>query len=126
MTVNHKRPVNLDLGTLKFPPMAIASILHRISGLVLFILLPIMMYFLSASLKSSESFDHLQGVLTNPYSKLVLWGFSSAMTYHVIAGIRHIFMDMGIGEELVSARRSATMLIALAIILTLCLGVWIW
>ncbi len=124
--MNHKRPVNLDLGTLKFPPMAIASILHRISGLVLFILLPIMMCFLSSSLKSQETFDHLQVVLTSPYCKIVLWGFSAAMTYHVIAGIRHIFMDLGMGEELVSARRSAIMLIALGIIFALCLGVWIW
>ena len=126
MTVNHQRPVNLDLGSLKFPPMAIASILHRISGLVLFLLLPIMMYFLSMSLHSSESFDHLQTLLTNPYNKLILWAFSAAFVYHIIAGIRHMIMDIGLGEELAVARRSALAVIVIAIILTIVLGVWIW
>ena len=126
MTANHHRPVNLDLGSLKFPPMAIASILHRISGLVLFILLPIMMYFLSESLHSLLSFDNLQLLLSKPSIKLLLWGFSAAMIYHLLAGFRHILMDIGFGEQLATARRSAIALIALAILLTLCLGVWIW
>ena len=126
MTVNRQRPVNLDLSTLKFPPMAIASILHRISGMALFLLLPIMMFFLNCSLQSQESFDALQIQLTNPYCKGVLWMFSAALIYHILAGFRHVFMDMGFGEQLVSARRSAITVIALAILLTLCLGVWIW
>lgn len=124
--MNHQRPVNLDLGSLKFPPMAIASILHRISGLVLFLLLPIMMYFLSVSLQSSVSFDNLQTLLTNVYCKVILWAFTAALVYHVLAGFRHVFMDLGFGEHLVTARRSAIILIALAIVLTIFLGVWIW
>lgn len=126
MTVNHKRPINLDLGTLKFPTMAIASILHRISGLLIFILLPFIMYFLSLSLKSSESFDHLKELLMNPYYKFILWAFSAAFVYHVIAGIRHILLDLGIGEHLAAAQRSAVAVIILATISTIFLGVWIW
>ena len=106
--------------------MAIASILHRISGMALFLLLPIMMFFLSRSLQSQESFDALQLQLTHPYCKWVLWMFSAALIYHILAGFRHVFMDIGFGEQLVSARRSAITVIALAILLTLCLGVWIW
>ena len=126
MTVNHQRPVNLDLGSLKFPPMAIASILHRISGLVLFLLLPFMMYFLSMSLHSLSSFDHLQVMLHRPCNKLLLWAFSCALIYHVIAGFRHMFMDMGFGEQLAVARRSAITVIVVSIILTVFLGIWIW
>ena len=125
MTVNHQRPVNLDLGSLKCPPMAIASILHRISGLVLFLLLPIMMYFLSVSLHSLSAFDQLQVLLTKPWCKLLLWAFSAALIYHLLAGFRHILMDTGFGEELIVARRSAVVVIVLAIILTIFLGVWI-
>lgn len=125
-TVNHKRPVNLDLGSMKYPPMAIASILHRISGLVLFLLLPMMLYFLSLSLRSAESFAHLQTLLICPYCKLLLWAFSTAFIYHVIAGIRHMLMDMGYGEGLSAGRTSAIIVIALAIILAVILGVWIW
>ncbi len=126
MTVNQHRPVNLDLVSLKFPPMAIASILHRISGLILFLLLPFMLYFLNASLQSSLSFNRLQALLTNPSYKLILWAFSAALVYHLLAGFRHMFMDIGIGEQLAIARRSAITVIMLAIILTIALGVWIW
>ena len=124
--MNHKRPVNLDLGSLKYPPMAIASILHRISGIVLFLLLPMMLYFLYLSLHSEVSFMHLQTLLAEPYRKLLLWSFGASWIYHVIAGIRHMLMDLGAGEELEKARRSAVIVITLAIILTVFLGVWIW
>lgn len=125
-TVNHKRPVNLDLGSMTYPPMAIVSILHRISGIVLFLFLPIILYFLSLSLRSPASFEHLQGLLAGPYCKFLLWSFTAALLYHVIAGIRHMLMDIGCGEELIAGRRSAIMVISLAVILAILLGVWIW
>ena len=65
-------------------------------------------------------------MLTNPYFKLPLWAFSTALIYHVLAGFRHMAMDIGLGEGLVTARRSAIVVIALAIVLTISLGVWIW
>lgn len=126
ITVNHQRPINLDLGSFKYPPMAIASILHRITGIVLFLLLPIMMYFLSESLQSSSSFDDLQTSLNMPFNKLLLWIFSTALIYHILAGIRHLIMDFGMCDQLVAARRSAISVIVLAVILTMLLGAWIW
>ncbi len=124
--MNDKRPVNLDLGSLSYPPMAIASILHRLSGLLMFILLPVMLCYLDHSLRSQESFDALRMHMANPWVKLVFWGFGSAWSYHVIAGIRHMLMDIGIGEGLEAGRRSAVLVIALAVISTLFLGIWIW
>ncbi|WP_094090021.1 succinate dehydrogenase, cytochrome b556 subunit [Legionella clemsonensis] len=124
--MNQKRPINLDLGTMKFPPMAIASILHRISGVVLFLLMPAMLYFLALSLQSENSFIELQQKLAHPFHKLVLWAFGAALVYHLLAGIRHLLMDLGYGEQLKSGRRSAIIVIVLSIILTLLLGIWIW
>jgi len=125
--VNDKRPINLDLASMKYPPMAIASILHRISGLILFLLMPIMLYFFSVSLRSSDSFEQLETTIrTCVFSKLVLWGFCSALLYHVIAGIRHIAMDLGFGETLYAAKRSAVVVIMIAVIATILLGMWIW
>ena len=92
----------------------------------MFLLLPVMMYFLTLSLQSLDSFDHLQGMLLKPYCKLLLWVFSVALVYHILAGIRHVFMDFGIGEKLVSAQRSAFIVIIVTVILTIALGVWIW
>lgn len=124
--VNRQRPINLDLSSIKQPPMAIASILHRISGIVLFLLLPFMLYLLDQSLQTAISFDALRIMLANPYYKFLLWGFSAALTYHVLAGIRHLLMDMGFGENINAGRCSAMIVIALAIILTIVLGVCIW
>jgi succinate dehydrogenase / fumarate reductase, cytochrome b subunit len=124
--VNQKRPVNLDLGTMKFPAMAIASILHRISGLILFLLLPFILYFLTMSLNSAESFIKVHILLESPYCKLLLWAFCVALIYHLLAGIRHLIMDLGFGEQVSAGRRSAVLVIALAVILTIFLGIWIW
>ncbi len=111
---------------MRFPPMAIASILHRVSGIILFLLLPYMLYFLGQSLQSEEAFMLLKMQLAAPGYKLVLWAFSAALTYHILAGIRHILMDIGWGEHLDAGRRSAVLVIAVSIILTLFLGIWIW
>lgn len=124
--MNKKRPVNLDLGSLKFPPMAIASILHRVSGVVLFLLLPVMLYILGKTLQSAEGFTQTTIMLASPYYKLVLWAFSAALIYHVIAGIRHLLMDMGFGEHLKTGRISANFVIIISVILTIFLGIWIW
>ena len=124
--VNKKRPVNLDLGSMKFPPMAIASILHRISGVLLFILLPIILFILGQSLHSAERFAEMKTMMSHPFYKLVLWAFGASMIYHVLAGIRHLLMDIGLGEHLSTGRFTANLVIVLAVISTILLGIWIW
>lgn len=62
------RPVNLDIGTIKLPITAYASILHRISGVVLFVAVGILLWMLDASLASEESFNSLKQGLTHPFS----------------------------------------------------------
>ena len=124
--MNKKRPVNLELSSIKFPPMAITSVLHRISGIALFLLLPMMLFLLNKSLKSESFFLDTKILLTNPYYKLAVWAFSVALIFHVIAGIRHLLMDMGFGEHLEAGRRSAIFVIILSAILSIFLGIWIW
>ena len=124
--MNHKRPVNLALGSLKYPPMAIASILHRISGLVLFLLLPLMLYFLSLSLSSEASFLQMKTLLMGVYCKMFVFAFGAAWIYHLLAGIRHLLMDMGIGESLVAARRGAVLMMLLSSFFIILLGLWLW
>ncbi len=123
--MNHKRPVNLNLASLQYPPMAIVSILHRVSGIVLFLLLPLMIYFLGLSLASEASFDELKTLLSNPFYKCLLWGFSTAFTYHVIAGIRHLSLDLGFGEHLSATRNSARAVLFLSVVSAIFLGLWI-
>lgn len=124
--MNKKRPVNLDLSTLKFPVMAIASILHRISGIMLFLLMPLMLYFLKLSLAGEQSFADLQITLSSPFLKLALLVFCASLIYHALAGFRHLFMDMGFGEHLAAARATSVFVIVSSVILTIFLGIWIW
>lgn len=106
--------------------MAIASILHRISGVVLFLLLPVIIYFLDLSLRNAGTFSNLQMLLEQFHWKLLLWVFLAALIYHVLAGIRHVLMDIGYGEHLKAGRLSALAVIILAVILTIFAGIWIW
>ena len=124
--MNKKRPVNLNLVSLKYPPMAIASIFHRISGIVLFLLLPIMLFIFGQSLQSEEAFMHVKSLLSHSCYKVIVWAFGTALVYHLLAGIRHLLMDIGLGEHLDAGRHTAILVIVLAIILTIFLGIWIW
>ena len=124
--MHQQRPVNLNLMTLKFPPAAIASILHRISGVILFLLIPAILYILDQSLRSEKSFTSLHQCLTSPLGKFGIWVLLSSMIYHIIAGIRHLLMDAGIGEGAKVVQCTAKASIALSVILILLLGVWLW
>ena len=122
----NKRPVNLNLLTLRFPITAIASILHRVSGFILFLLIPLFLGLLSVSLQSPEGFFIVHGCLTHPLAKLIILGFLFALFYHLLAGIRHLVMDAGIGENLTQARFSAGLVMCLAVVLTALMGIYLW
>ena len=124
--MNQIRPVNLDLASLKYPPSAIISILHRISGIILFFLLPLVIYIFDVSVRSSHVSDVLHRLHQNPYFNLAIWAFGSALIFHVLAGVRHILMDCGWGEHLATARKSAIAILAVAIVLVIFLGFLIW
>lgn len=124
--VNDKRPVNLDLTTIKFPVPAIASIIHRISGIGLFLALPIVLWMLDRSLASPESFVDLQEQLSAPLARFVVWSIVSMFIYHLVAGIKHLLMDLGIGETLQGGRNGAFIALAVSAVLIAIAGVWIW
>jgi len=124
--MKQNRPINLDLRTLHFPVMAITSIMHRVSGIIIFVCLPLMIYWLQLSLASNESYDHMLELLDKSYDKLILWGFLSALVYHFMAGIRHMIADFGYGETVAVAKKTAGLLLILTVITTVLLGVWVW
>ena len=120
------RPVNLDFTTFKLPLPAITSILHRVSGGVLFVGVAILLYLLDTSLESAEGFATVSEWLGNPLVKLITWAVVAALIYHLLAGIKHLVMDLGIGETLDGAVLGARIVIALAAIGIILAGVWIW
>jgi succinate dehydrogenase / fumarate reductase cytochrome b subunit len=121
-----QRPKNLNLLTIRLPLPAIVSILHRISGVILFLLIPLLLWALSISLSSPEDFDSLHQFLSTPLMKFFIWGFLSAFIYHFFAGIRHLLMDVHLGDELKSGRLSAKLTIIISIVFIILAGIWLW
>lgn len=124
--MNKQRPVNLNLWTIKFPIPAIISILHRASGALLFFFLPFLLWMLQASLVSPDKFSQLQNTFSNPIFKIVIWLVLAALFFHLVAGIRHLLMDLGIGESLKAGRFSAKLVLIIAVILMIIAGGVLW
>jgi succinate dehydrogenase / fumarate reductase cytochrome b subunit len=124
--VKDKRPVNLDIGTMRLPITAWTSIAHRASGVFLFAGMAFLIWALDASLASPESFADLQDSFTSPLAKLVMWAVVAGLIYHSVAGVRHLVMDLGVGETIEGGTRGAKIVVVLSIVLILLAGVWIW
>ena len=126
MPVKDKRPVNLDISTIHLPIAAWVSIAHRISGILLFAGIAVLLYLFQLSLAGETGFDRAQALLTSPLSRLVLWLVLSALAYHVVAGTKHLLLDAGIGETFEGGPRAARIVVALSAVLIILLGVWLW
>ncbi len=124
--MNSNRPVNLDITTIKLPLPAYTSLLHRISGVILFVGLGFLLYGLEQSLASESSFSDLKELLMNPLAKFVTWGIVSALIYHFVAGVKHLLMDIDIGDGKESGRMGAVLTLAVSVILIILAGFWIW
>ncbi|WP_074467414.1 succinate dehydrogenase, cytochrome b556 subunit [Rheinheimera salexigens] len=121
-----QRPVNLDLSTISFPAPAIASILHRVSGVAMFFALVFVIWAWAYSLQDQQSFEYVKELMTSIFAKIIAWGTISLLTYHIVGGIRHMIMDLGHWEELRSGDISAKLSIALWAVLSVLAGVWLW
>ena len=125
--MSDKRPVNLDLGTFNHPLVSVISICHRISGVVLFVGLVFLFNIFDSSLSSASEFASAQALLQdNFFAKFVTWGLLSSLGFHFSAGMKHLVMDFGHGEEIDSANRAAKFVIALTALLFVLAGVWVW
>ena len=121
-----QRPVNLDLTTIKMHPAANASILHRISGVIMVFAIGILLWTLSTSLSSAQGFSQIQGYLDGLFFSFIIFGCLSALTYHLLAGVRHLFMDMGHFEELASGNATAKLIMVIWLAVSAVIGVWLW
>lgn len=121
MTIKKQRPKNLDLTTIKLPLPGKVSILHRVSGVGLFLCLPVLLWLFGASLGSPETFAAFKSVAGMGLVKVILAGLLWAFVHHFCAGIRFLLLDMHVGIEKQAARKSAAVVFAVSIPLTLVL-----
>ncbi|MCF7360995.1 succinate dehydrogenase cytochrome b556 large subunit [Vibrio diazotrophicus] len=120
------RPVNLDLQTISFPISAIASILHRVSGVITFVAVGILLWLLSLSLSSPQGFMDASYLVGGFFAKFILWGILTALAYHIAGGIRHLLMDLGHFEELESGAMSAKVAFGATAVLSVLAGILVW
>lgn len=120
------RPIDLPLSHVieinSKNPIAMASILHRVSGIVLFLLTPVLLYVVGTSLSSPEGFEAVFG---NVVLRFVVWVFVAATAYHFVMGCKHLLADMGKNEEIKSGKTAAVVSFVIAFALILASFVWV-
>lgn len=116
----------LNLLQIRFPITAIVSILHRITGVLAFLAIPSMLWFLSQSVRSEKTFNNLKALMEQPCYKLFVIALLAALTYHIIAGVRHLMMDIGIGESKCAGKISSYIVLGLFVVSLAFIGYYIW
>ena len=120
------RPVNLDISTMRLPITAWASISHRVSGILTIPIFALFLWTLQLSLKSKESFQILQDNLSAPLTKVFILLVLTVYAYHLLAGIKHLIMDLGYGETFEGGVFGVKVLFASTGISFIMIGWWLW
>lgn len=120
------RPKNLNLFTIRLPINAVVSILHRASGVALFLALPMILLGLQYSVRSAESYTSLVHVLEMRFVKFLLIGLAGAFFHHFFAGIRHLLQDIHWMTSLQKSRFSGRVILWLVGIATAIFALVIW
>jgi len=127
MAANDTRPVNLDLTKFSFPITAIASILHRVAGGVIWVGLGIALYVLCAATESAEGFANIALALEQNFlAQFIAWGLLSSFGYYCAATLKHIIQELGFFEDLAGGRAISWAVIIIGIVVTIAAGVYVW
>lgn len=119
---NHPRPVHLDLLRIRLPVGGVVSILHRFTGVLLVLLLPVGFFLLQQSLASVESFAQVRVWFHSLPARFLLYGAALILLHHFFAGLRHLLLDLDIGISRVQSRASAWLVFASVAVLGVLLG----
>lgn len=120
------RPKNLNLFTIRLPINALVSILHRATGCLLFLILPLILLLVQLSLSSAEQYQMVVNILHFPLVKLLLLGVAWAFFHHFFAGIRHLAMDIHWMTSLMKARYTSKLVLVFGAIATIALAIQLW
>ena len=120
-----QRPKFLNLIKIRLPVTGVASILHRISGVLLFLTIPISLYLLQRSVQNAEVYQQVINCLAGPLAKIIAVLFLWAFVHHLLAGFRFLLIDLNVGMSLAVARRSAWFVMAIVPVVII-YSVWRW
>jgi len=121
------RPIYLNVLAIRQPLPAIVSILHRVSGALLFLLgIPLVLWGVHMSIASADAFAQFKQIVGHPFSKLLMLALAWAYIHHLLAGVRHLALDLHVGVDLAPARRSSAIVLVLSLLLTVIVAVRLW
>lgn len=120
------RPVDLNLFKLHLPVMGWVSILHRVTGVALFIGLPLMLYQLQQSLVSAAGFAETLRQLNTWWGGFIVWALLVSLAFHIFSGIRHLALDVHVGVEKYAARRSAMLVLVASGLVAIVFAGWLF
>jgi succinate dehydrogenase / fumarate reductase, cytochrome b subunit len=121
MRTAQQRPVHLNLFKIKLPIGGIMSIIHRITGVLMFLAVPFLIFLLDRSLISPQGYDEAIAIVHSPLGVLLLFGLMWGLMHHLLAGIRYLLIDIDLGVEKEPARQSALAVIVAGPVLGLIL-----
>ena len=103
--------------------MAVVSIFHRVSGVFLFLAIPVLIYWLALSVRSAEDYAAASTFFASPWAQLIGLVLAWALAHHFFTGIRYLLMDISIGEHLPAARISAWLVFGIvAVVMLIVIG----
>ena len=121
------RPINLNLFAFRFPLAALASITHRVTGVLLLAGVGLLIYLADTALSSAEGFVDAKALINaGGFATFLLWATLVALVYHLLAGIKHILLDFHIADTVPAAFAASIAVIVLTLIDAVLLGVWLW
>jgi succinate dehydrogenase / fumarate reductase cytochrome b subunit len=123
---NKKRPKYLNLLEIRLPVGGVVSILHRVSGVVLVLALPALLFLLDLSLQSEQQYQTVTALLATPAMRaagVVLVWF---LAHHLLAGVRHLLLDLDIGIDRDAARRSAWATLGIGLLVAVTMAICVW
>lgn len=113
------RPLSPHLQVYRPQLTSVLSITHRLTGVALSLGMLLFVYWLVAAATGAEAYETARGVIGSWIGRLLLFGWSLALFYHLCNGIRHLFWDAGLGLELPAAYRSGWTVVVATLGLTL-------
>ena len=120
------RPVNLNLFTISLPLAGVVSFIHRVTGMALFVGVAFGLYALDLALSSTAGFDQAAALMQEPLAKFIVLALIFMLVFHIVAGVKHLFMDFHIGDSLEAARVNAWVVIIVTVVVTAGLGASLW
>lgn len=122
------RPVHLPLLRLfaAMPVTAVASILHRFTGVALFFAVFYLCYLLDLALEGEQGFQRAAAIVAAPLGKFGLWLVLAALGFHLIAGFKHLLLDFHVGDSAAGGRIGTWLTLLLSALAAVLAGLWLW